>query len=217
MPARSAILIAAAGLLAPICCQQVGTQQAEVHPPLTTYACAAGGACTPESSKITLDANWRWTHEVGTSTNCYTGDQWDTGICTDPVTCAAKCALDGADYPGVYGIDTTGDSMYITLVTKGQYDTNIGARTYVLDSDTTYKMYKLKNREFSFTVDVSTLVCGINGALYFVSMDADGGLSKYPGNKAGAAYGTGYCDAQCPDDDKCVPCRRASGALGSGY
>ena len=94
--------------------------------------------------------------------------------------------------------------MHITLVTKGQYDTNIGARTYVMDSDARYKMYKLKNREFVFTVDVSTLVCGINGALYFVSMDADGGLSKYPGNKAGAAYGTGYCDAQCPDDDKCV-------------
>jgi len=35
-------------------------------------------------------------------------------------------------------------------------------------------------------------------------MDADGGLSKYPGNKAGAKYGTGYCDAQCPRDMKFI-------------
>ena len=49
---------------------------------------------------------------------------------------------------------------------------------------------------------MSQLPCGLNGALYFVEMQADGGLSEYPGNKAGAAYGTGYCDAQCPHDIK---------------
>eukprot|EP00493_Phyllostaurus_siculus_P022976 UN23310 len=46
--------------------------------------------------------------------------------------------------------------------------------------------------------------CGLNGALYFVEMDADGGTSKYPNNKAGAKYGTGYCDAQCPHDLKFI-------------
>jgi cellulose 1,4-beta-cellobiosidase len=35
-------------------------------------------------------------------------------------------------------------------------------------------------------------------------MDEDGGMAKYPGNKAGAAYGTGYCDAQCPHDIKMI-------------
>jgi len=35
-------------------------------------------------------------------------------------------------------------------------------------------------------------------------MDQDGGLSKFPGNKAGAKYGTGYCDAQCPRDLKFI-------------
>lgn len=43
---------------------------------------------------------------------------------------------------------------------------------------------------------MSQLPCGLNGALYFVQMDEDGGLSKYPTNKAGAKYGTGYCDTQ---------------------
>ena len=97
-----------------------------------------------------------------------------------------------------------GDSASFKLVTKGPYDVNIGARTYVMDSPTTYKQYRVKNREFVFDADVSRLPCGLNGALYFVDMDADGGLARFPGNKAGAAYGTGYCDAQCPHDDKFI-------------
>ncbi len=133
-----------------------------------------------------------------------TGDEWDTAICPDPDTCAKNCALDGADYRGTYGINVAGDSASFKLVTVGQYDTNIGARTYVMDSPTTYKQYKLKNREFAFDVDVSAMPCGINGALYFVDMDADGGKSKYPNNAAGAEFGTGYCDAQCPHDDKFI-------------
>jgi len=44
----------------------------------------------------------------------------------------------------------------------------------------------------------------LNGALYFVEMPQDGGLAKFPGNKAGAKYGTGYCDAQCPHDLKWI-------------
>ena len=38
-------------------------------------------------------------------------------------------------------------------------------------------MFKLKNKEFTFDVDVSELPCGLNGALYFVEMEKDGGLS----------------------------------------
>ena len=76
---------------------------------------------------------------MGGAQNCYTGDMWDTTICPDPVTCAQNCAIDGADYPGTYGINVEGDTMSIKLVTVGQYDTNIGARTYMMDSPTTYK------------------------------------------------------------------------------
>lgn len=66
------------------------------------------------------------------------------------------------------------------------------------------ELFKLKNREFTFDVDVSNLPCGLNGALYFVEMDRDGGLSEYTNNKAGAKYGTGYCDSQCPQDIKFI-------------
>merc|ERR1712146_873219 len=72
---------------------------------------------------------------------------------------------------------------------------NVGSRNYLMDTEDTYKLFKLKNKEFTYTVDDSQLDCGLNGALYFVQMEADGGAGKY-GN-AGAKYGLGYCDAQC--------------------
>ena len=64
----------------------------------------------------------------------------------------------------------------------------IGSRLYLLDSETEYKLFKVKNKEFTLDVDVSMLHCGLNSALYLVEMDADGGMSKYPGNKTGAKY-----------------------------
>jgi cellulose 1,4-beta-cellobiosidase len=73
-----------------------------------------------------------------------------------------------------------------------------------MKDETTYQQFNLLNSEFTFDVDVSNLPCGLNGALYFVAMDADGGMSKYPANKAGAKYGTGYCDSQCPRDLKFI-------------
>ena len=74
----------------------------------------------------------------------------------------------------------------------------------MMDGDNKYEMFELLNQEFTFDVDVSNMPCGLNGALYFVNMDADGGMSRFPSNKAGAAYGTGYCDAQCPQDVKFI-------------
>ncbi|KAK7420691.1 hypothetical protein QQZ08_010272 [Neonectria magnoliae] len=44
---------------------------------------------------------------------------------------------------------------------------------------------------------MSELPCGMNSALYLSEMLQDGGQSLSPLNKAGAYYGTGYCDAQC--------------------
>ncbi|KAG8720155.1 Exoglucanase 1 [Ceratobasidium sp. 395] len=185
--------------------QQVGTQTAEVHPSLPWQKCTKSGGCVTQSSgKVVLDANWRWVHTTSGYTNCYTGQKWDSSICSDPVTCAKNCAVDGADYSGTYGITTSGNALTLKFVTKGS-GTNVGSRVYMMASDdTNYEMFKLKNQEFTFDVDVSNLPCGLNGALYFSEMAADGGMSKYPNNKAGAKYGTGYCDAQCPKDIKFI-------------
>lgn len=57
-----------------------------------------------------------------------------------------------------------------------------------LGVDSTYQTFDLNNQEFSFDVDASTLTCGFNGALNFVKMDKDGGMSRYPGNQVRIAH-----------------------------
>jgi len=154
-----------------------------------------------------MDANWRWTHNTDGYSNCYTGSSWDNNYCPDAVTCAQKCAVDGVDsndMQNTYGVSSDGTTLRLNYVTQGQYSKNVGSRMFMLASDNTnYEMFKLKNKEFSFEVDVSQLPCGLNGALYFVEMDQNGGLGK-GNNKAGSKYGTGYCDAQCPHDIKWI-------------
>jgi cellulose 1,4-beta-cellobiosidase len=179
--------------------QQVGTQTPEVHPKLPSQVCTKSG-CTTQNTAIVLDANWRWLHTTTGYTNCYTGNTWDATLCPDAVTCAKNCAVDGADYSGTYGITTSGNALTIKFKTGS----NVGSRVYLLQTDTAYQMFKLLNQEFTFDVDMSNLPCGLNGALYLSQMDQDGGLSKYPNNKAGAKYGTGYCDSQCPHDIKFI-------------
>ena len=55
-------------------------------------------------------------------------------------------------------------------------------------------MFKMLGQEISFDVDLSTVGCGLNAALFFVAAPADGGKQAY--NFSGANYGTGYCDGQ---------------------
>ncbi|CAK5270476.1 unnamed protein product [Mycena citricolor] len=180
--------------------QQIGTLQAEVHPSITTSKCAADGTCTTTQNAIVLDSNWRWTHSTSSATNCYTGNTWNSALCPDATTCAQNCALDGANYQSTYGITTTGNAVTLKFLTGS----NVGSRVYLMADNTHYEMFQLLNQEFTFTVDVSQLGCGLNGALYLTEMDADGGMSRFPNNKAGAQYGTGYCDAQCPQDLKFI-------------
>ncbi|KAJ3125775.1 hypothetical protein HK098_008235 [Nowakowskiella sp. JEL0407] len=196
--------VAATTLASLVAGQQVGTQQTETHPTLSTQQCTKSGGCTTISGSVVLDSNWRWLHTTSGTKNCYDGNTWDSTLCPDNKTCATNCAIEGGDYSGTYGITTSGNSLTLKFITKHQYGTNIGSRVYLLESETKYRMLKLKNKEFTFDVDLSQLGCGLNGALYLVEMEADGGMAKYSTNKAGAKYGTGYCDAQCPHDMKFI-------------
>merc|ERR1711872_885743 len=98
--------------------QNVGHEKKNVNPPLQLEECTGKEECTVVKTKVTMDQNWRWVHDVNGYENCYTGNQWDSGKCPDPETCSRNCAVDGID-------------------------------------------------------DVSQLGCGLNGAVYFVEMDAD--------------------------------------------
>jgi cellulose 1,4-beta-cellobiosidase len=196
----SSVALLSASLFAIAGAQQIGTQLAEVHPTISWATCTVAGGCTTQAGQIVLDANWRWVHTTTGYTNCYSGNAWSASICPDPVTCAANCALDGAAYASTYGISTSGNALTLKFI-EG---TNVGSRTYLMASNTKYEMFNPNGKEFTFDVDVSKLPCGLNGALYFSEMAEDGGMSAYPTNKAGAQYGTGYCDSQCPHDLKFV-------------
>lgn len=92
----------------------------------------------------------------------------------------------------------------LTRLSYSVTNKNVGSRLFLMADDSNYQLLNLLNKEFTFDVDVSHLPCGLNGALYLVSMAKDGGASLYPTNKAGAKYGAGYCDAQCPRDLKFI-------------
>eukprot|EP00727_Mastigamoeba_balamuthi_P003914 m51a1_g1352 putative glycoside hydrolase (557) ;mRNA; f:356688-358460 len=201
---RSSTLVLAAALFGCAVAQQSGWSSAENKPRLNTFECTASG-CNYVNRAVTMDANWRWLHKIGGTANCYTGNSWDTNsdACPDPDSCAKNCALDGCDYQGTYGVTANNDALTLSFVTQGTYSKNIGSRLFMMEDDTRYKMYKLINREFAFDVDVSQLPCGLNGALYFSEMAENGGMGV-GNNNAGARFGTGYCDAQCPHDIKFI-------------
>merc|ERR1711967_106247 len=84
----------------------------------------------------------------------------------------------------------------------GPYSVNVGSRSYVMENDSEYKLFRMLQKEISFEVDLSNMPCGTNAAIYFSEMEKSGNMG--PTNEAGAAYGTGYCDGQCARDLKFV-------------
>lgn len=150
-------LAAASALIAAVRAQQVCTLTTETHPSLSWSTCTSSGSCTTTAGSVTVDANWRWTHALDSTTNCYDGNTWDATLCPDGETCAANCCLDGADYSATYGVTTTDDALSLQFVTEGAYSTNIGSRLYLMASDTEYQGFTLLGNEFTFDVDVSDL------------------------------------------------------------
>lgn len=113
-------------LAAAVSAQQVGTLTTENHPAMPIQSCSAAGSCSTLSTKVTLDANWRWLHNKAGYDNCYSGNLFNETHCPDGVTCAANCAVEGADYPGTYGVTASGGALTLKFVTEGSYSKNIG-------------------------------------------------------------------------------------------
>lgn len=223
------IALALALLVPPYSTQQVGHLNDNSFVPLSVSTCDPSGTCTKAVNRITMDATWRWTHAHNTNESCFlpnnfavpihypawdifqpSVNSWNKGLCSDKEKCVETCSLEGIqlpDWENVYGVSSLNDKdgLKLKYVTKSPGSTTVGTRLFMLSAadDAKYEMFELRNREFTVTVDVSNLPCGVNGALYFVEMEEDGGLSSTSvssssgNNKAGPAYGTGYCDAQC--------------------
>ncbi|KAF2364175.1 Glycoside hydrolase family 7, partial [Trinorchestia longiramus] len=177
--------------------QNPGTIVDEYHPPLPSQVCDENG-CITEDTSFVMDPSRRWLYSVADNgqTSCQTSEGLDPILCPDDLTCAENCAVVGVtqeQYDEGYGITTDGSSITLRFIT----DSTIGSNGYLLATEDKYKMFRMKNREFTFDVDMSKMPCGLNGGLYFTEMEEDGGMASYPSNKAGAKYGLGSCDAQC--------------------
>jgi len=188
-------LLIALSLLGLITAQTPGSTP-EVHPKLQTWKCTKSGGCVEQTSAIVLDALAHPVHQRD-NPNLGCGD-WgnppNPTVCPDAATCAKNCIVEGIQDYTNYGIKTTGDVLYMKQLRD---DGSVASpRVYLLaPNEKEYEMLKLTGNEFTFDVDVSKLPCGMNGALYLSEMAASGGASEL--NTGGAAYGTGYCDAQC--------------------
>lgn len=108
----------------------VGNLQPEIHPKLNWQRCTGKGgtSCSNVNGEIVVDANWRWLHNVGGSTNCFSGNDWNDSFCPTNEACSKNCAIEGSDYAGTYGITTSGNSLNLKFVTRGPYSTNVGSR-----------------------------------------------------------------------------------------
>jgi len=167
--------------------QQIGTTTPEAHLKLPTQKCTVKDGCKTFDTAVVFDAFSRSLHKVGDAgVSCSLGSP----LCTDAESCAKNCALEGIDY-AAHGVATKNDSLILHQYVGNADDGYKVAspRLYLVAPDgKNYEPLKLLNLEFSFDVDLSTLVCGMNGALYLSEMSPTGGRSSL--NPAGAQYGT---------------------------
>nr|BAF57430.1 putative glycosyl hydrolase family7 [uncultured symbiotic protist of Mastotermes darwiniensis] len=143
---------------------------AEAHPKFTYKKCTKGGY-TPVNAFIVHDKH------IG-----QVSDRKDTAI----------------DYEKDVGVTVSGGTLSQKLVNTYNGQKVIGSRLYVLNADEkNYEIFKLTGKEFTYTVEMKEIQCGVNAALYTCEMPAAG---KAP---YGAAYGSGYCDGNCVDGSCC--------------
>lgn len=164
-----------------------------------------------QDTHVTIDSNWRWIHKKDSYDNCFTAS-W---TCPTSDVCSRDCVIEGVskeDWDAPYGVSVSGNTVTLRYVTKGPYGVNAGSRLYVLDSSKTkYVGFDMRNKELSFTVDVSQLPCGTNGAVYFTEMP----LSNSYNPALDSSYGVNYGDAQCPKDIKYLQGKANLGTLGA--
>ena len=165
------------------------------YPLLTVQECTKAGGCTTKNTAIVLDSLSHPVFQVNNpNLNCGDwGESADPAVCPDATTCQANCAMSGVFDYASKGVTTSGSTLTLNQIVNGVV---VSPRVYVLTSEMTkYEMLKLIGKEFTFDVDQSKLPCGMNSAVCLMEMEEDGGYGGL--NTAGAAWGTGYCDAQC--------------------
>ncbi|KAG9229927.1 exo-cellobiohydrolase [Amylocarpus encephaloides] len=184
--------------------QNFASLQVERHPSFSWDSCTSTGGCSSQNGSLVLDQNWRWVHRAKDYTNCFVDGRWEAknyqneSICPDDDSCTSNCVIDGTDYRNM-GVWPKNDSLTLKYSNRMDYTYSKSNRLYMMDAENQFfELFELLNKEITFEIDVSKMPCGLSANLNFVSMPPDGGSSQFETNQAGAAFGTGYCDASCP-------------------
>jgi len=101
-----------------------------------------------------------------------------------------RVALDATSNGTEHLISANGSSLTLEYGGPGLG----GPRVYLIEEENQNTMFMLNGQEFSFEIELSSMRCGFNAALYFVGMTA---------NTGAADQGTKYCDAQAVDGTFC--------------
>ncbi|KAF9878215.1 glycosyl hydrolase family 7 [Colletotrichum karsti] len=182
-------------LLASIVAGQTPGNITDNHPALETFRCTVKDGCVRKTNYIVVDSSQ---HDIKTveGVSCLTGNNPpNTTACPNAEACAKNCIIQGIPDYAAKGVTTSGADIRMQILKDGN---KVSPRVYLLEENKQrYEMLQLTGNEFSFDVDMIKLPCGMNSALYLSEMLPDGGKNTSMLNKAGPAYGTGYCDAQC--------------------
>ncbi|CAJ2505227.1 Uu.00g126210.m01.CDS01 [Anthostomella pinea] len=165
----------------------------DTYPELTTYRCTVAGGCIEATNFLVLDSDAHGVTQADGAACGSWGSAPNATACPTEEACAENCAMNTVSDYSTVGVTTDTDAVRMQLIVG---DNVVSPRIYLLDeTKEQYEMVKFTGGEFAFDIDATHLPCGMNSALYLGEMLADGGKSDL--NTGGAAWGTGYCDAQC--------------------
>ncbi|KAI8280856.1 Endoglucanase type C [Colletotrichum sp. SAR11_57] len=188
-------ILSASLLLASIVAGQTPGNATDNHPKLETFRCTVKDGCVKKTNFIVADSSQ---HQINTKegVSCLTGNNPpNVTACPNAEDCAKNCIIQGITDYADKGVTTSGTDLRMQILKDGN---KVSPRVYLLEENRQrYEMLHLTGNEFTFDVDMVKLPCGMNSALYLSEMLPDGGKNTSVLNKAGPAYGTGYCDAQC--------------------
>ena len=76
-------------------------------------------------------------------------------LCPDETTCSKQCVIEGTDKEckGTYGAKVKVSELVLQFVTEGPCTANVRSCLCIMQDENSYKIFHMKNREFTFTVD----------------------------------------------------------------
>ena len=124
--------------------------------------CTNAGGYTSTQARLALDANWHQVNSVSGYENGCTGDDWNSQCFSNPVQRAQNFVLEGTSKDkceSAHSVQQIQDGVKVNFLTQHEHDANVGHYIHAMDDDDKYDLFCLKNREFSFEVDVSDMQC----------------------------------------------------------